>query len=75
MGKRKKPTLLAEYEKEIDVYWKEKTVDYESISKVSREILTQLRESGYQGGERTIRNYLYKQPYVLAYLQEGNEHD
>lgn len=69
LGKRKKPTILSKYEQRIFTLWnenKEKT----SLLSISKSITETIGEEGYTGKERTVRNYLKSQPYVLAYQEE-----
>jgi hypothetical protein len=41
-----------------------------SIYQLSNYLLPVLREKGYKGGERTLRNYLYVHPAVKAFFEK-----
>lgn len=73
LGKRVRPSILSGYEKKIPELW-QKNLEMQSLFSVSKNITENLREEGFTGSERTVRNYLKRQPYVMAYL-EGKGHD
>lgn len=70
LGKRKKPTLLSRYEEQIEKLCVSDDQDAKSLHAISQRITEQLHQAGYHGSERTIRNYLNRQPYITAYMEK-----
>ena len=69
IGKRVKPAITERYREQIrEYYGKLNTGD--SLHAISCRITEELRKEEYTGSERTIRNYLMKQPYVMKYTEE-----
>ena len=48
--------------------------DIHSIYQLSRHLLPLLKECGYRGSERTLRNYLHLHPAVKALFEKGQNH-
>jgi len=65
LGRRNAPTKLSSYEDRITSLLSRNN-NYRSIHQMSMEITKQLRNAGYSGSERTVRNYLARTPYAQA---------
>ena len=73
-GKRIKPRAIEDYDEHIEVLWQRCGQEYSSLCARSRVITAAIQKEGFSGGERTVRNYLKNQPYVIPYLkEEGND--
>ena len=70
IGKRIKPVITDRYQKQIRVYF-EQFNSGKSLHAISCQITEQLRKEEYAGSERTIRNYLMKQPFVMKMMEEA----
>ena len=68
IGKQLKPKKTDCFKTQIKKYWDE-LEKHESMLAASRNITERLRKLGYDGSERTIRNYLLRQPYVKEQLE------
>ena len=64
IGYRHTPTILAPYLSLIDHYLKIHD-DHSGICRASDQLTKQLRDAGYTGSERTVRNYLRANYYTL----------
>ena len=69
IGHRRAPTILAPYLSIISEFANQ-NADSGSICRISRELTGQLREAGYTGSERTVRNYLRNYYHVLKIGKE-----
>lgn len=69
IGKRIKPVITDRYREQIREYFQQFNSGG-SLHAISCKITEQLRKEEYAGSERTIRNYLMKQPYVMKMIEE-----
>lgn len=83
IGKQVAPTRLEPYIDHVAELYQQQIRDQETekaisgICKISSFITKKLKEEGYQGGERTVRNYLrQKHPITVEKdFQKGQNHD
>ena len=65
IGKQRAPTVLTKWLPKIRALYQELSDEGMSICIISRHITEQLKKEGYRGTERTIRNYLRTQYFVI----------
>lgn len=66
LGKRHAPVKLSRYEERILKMIPEIQPSSGSLTSLSRQLTLHLRECGYTGSERTVRNYLHTLPSVTC---------
>ena len=64
LGSQKKPTKITAYIDQIDAEYRKIVYDYSftyeecGICEISKKITESIKQNGYDGSERTVRNYL-----------------
>ena len=74
IGKKTTPRKISDYTREIDrlieLYCKDHGL---SMLRLSTQITSELKKSGYPGSERTVRNHLHTLPQVKALLEREEQ--
>ena len=78
LGKKSTPTRIDPFRDDLQElltrHLEKLPEDIHSIYQLSRHLLPLLKECGYRGSERTLRNYLHLHPAVRALFEKGQHH-
>lgn len=78
LGKKSTPTRIDPVKNELQElltrHLEQLPEDIHSIYQLSRHLLPLLKECGYRGSERTLRNFLHLHPAVKALFEKGQNY-
>lgn len=76
LGKKSTPKRIDPYKDDLQIliaqHLQQLPEDVHSIYQLSRHLLPLLKEQGYRGSERTLRNYLHTHPAIKALFEKGH---
>lgn len=67
IGRQRAPTILSPWLSQVEQLYQEYSRDGEGICQISRKITLALKQCGYTGTERTIRNHLRSKYHVTRH--------
>ena len=78
VGKKSTPTRIdlcrSELKELLSSHLQKLPEDVHSVYALSAQLYPLLKERGYTGNERTLRNYLHNDPAVKSFFEKGTKH-